>query len=410
MPRYPTEQQVYQNEVALLSQRDAEFDKQRRLAKAGNRIGRSAPKSVNANIPRGLCPATECFLKQLSHPFNVRGERGIVGVGNIAATNSSFPVTTTSTVIANVPTLKMFELNIWPGHGIVPNSTGAAPVDNFSTHSMTQYIGGATPLTNEYMIGPLGGATVTKQAIGCYATGNTIGAASTVTSGAGMVPITLDTALPFTASEGASAHTRWRLVGMGIKFFNETRMDWREGTVTFVQTPMEYSDAAVTEFARFSPCYETTRQEDSVGGLEIDWLPTSEDLGYWHTEGYSGSTPAFAASGIGAAKFRLWFQNPSVNSQEVRVQIVQHWEIAGTNLSTLHSPSPTSSTGKVVVTESLNKVRAVSSVGSGLLKMGQHVAGQMVGAISSAAKDPRITQSAKALAFAGLKGLAGSTY
>jgi len=395
----------------MLSRRDAEMDRQRRLANEGNRIGRSHPRVDRANKRDGMCPATECFLKQMAHPFTVRGERGIVGIGNIAATNSSFPVTTTSSFTATVPTAKMFELNIWPGHGVVPGATGAAPVDNLSSHSMTQYIGGTTPLTNEYMIGPLKGVTVTKQAIGCYTTGNTIGLSSTVSSGAAMTPISLDTALPFTASEGAGSHSRWRLVGMGVKFFNETRGDWRDGTVSFVQVPMEFTSTLTSDFARFAPSFETTRREDSNDGLEITWLPTSEDLGYWHTEGHAGSTPAFVGSGIGAAKLRLWFENPSANSQDIRVQIVQHWEIAGTNLSTLHSPSPTSSTGNAVVTESLNKTRAVSSVGKGLLKMGRHVAGQMTGAIAATARDPQIPENAKSLWSAGanvIKELTGA--
>jgi hypothetical protein len=266
-------------------------------------------------------------------------------------------------------------------------------MDPQSFHAFSSRIGGAT-VGNDYVVGPMKGNIVPRQAVGYVTTGLSMGYAAAVLNTTASKAIINDVPLPFTAIEGDGAHSRWRLISAGVRLWNTSDEGTRGDSCQYVQPPTTV-DTNFTEqknFSVFSPNYNMTRKMDSDDGLEVVWIPRPQDLGYWHQEDSVSADDVPWNAGL-----RIFLTTNNNSAQVYRYQIVCHWEIAGSHLAQLQNATATAANSESIVQTAVTKVRALSSTGHGLGKMIEHVAGQSIGVISALAKDPRVQAMGKAL-------------
>lgn len=403
---YITPDATQQARAALEDARYREFAKQKSKAVKSLQLNSSRPGGIPHQpvdkLPkavRDMCPSLRDYARCASRPFTSPAARGMVGIGNVMGSLNSLVVTTTSVGSFGVTASSSVELALYGGHGRVVS--GEESIDAQSNHSFSQRIGGTTG-TDDYIIGPMPGSAVPRQAIGYVATGLGVNQAQGTTSVATAQPIQNAMALPFTALEGDGLHTRWRLISMGVRVWNVSESSTRTGLVRYVQPSMEFHNTEQTAFSIFSPEWTETAMSNSNAGLEIVWIPRLIDTGYWHNEDHVS-----ANASPGAPAIRIWCVNPSGSAatQLYQYEVVCHWEIAGTNLMQLQGPSPVSVGSHAIINAGISKTRQQSTTGAGFSAMISHVAGQARGIVSMAAKDPRIMSAASAAATGLMKAV-----
>jgi len=301
------------------------------------------------------------YLKTVARPFNPPADFGKCPVNYNSA--PSFQTTTATTKYSgSAATLAgtTTEMILFPGHASLFQDSSTGGADPFAFHASLIALGvGATI----YSVGPIDanftGPTV-PSAIGAMATGLSLGASTNAFVGAGTFAINPMSSLPYLTT-GGNNHSRWKLLSMGIKIFNDTPLVDRGGYIGSCQPNSPFSAATQTAYSVFGS-YQTSVA--STDGVEtIVWIPRTEDLAFWHT--INGGATNMSVAGI-----RVWFNNDTAKSQNWRYEVVCHWELAGTSLASITTPALALPSGKDIVEPALDVVKAASPSGSVLDKVG----------------------------------------
>jgi len=346
-------------------------------------VAKTGPKTPNE------CPSTAAFAAQISRPFEVSGQKGIKGVGNVSATDTSFPVMTTVTKEYSVLAGAQVELGFWPGHG----SADLKPIDSTSIHSATQLIGGLASPANNYVVGPLTGLTsgalsLANSAGYSHAHGANRTTSATTTTTSATSNIAFDQALAHVAQQGEPEHTRWRLVGMGIRVWNVSKEGDREGKITVSQPDRIYQspDGNIKDYFDLPHTTYVTELANEDSGLEVIWLPRSEDLGFNHSY-YEGGERGKSTE---TAAIKFFIENAGAVDQLYSVSGVFHWEISGNASVVYQTSTPSGSFSKPIIEEALSHTTASSSSGAGFAAMVSHASAQFAGRSRFDTPPPRI--------------------
>jgi hypothetical protein len=398
--------QAFLNSVAVRDRRDqgmvaniAKGVHSTQIGKKGSTPSERAKASAKSGFH--MHPALEEYGKCVADPFRCHGAKGLLGAGNVIPSMTSFCATTTSTINRTVVFGTTMEIGLFGGHGNIVDDavSDATPMGPQSMHAYPQYIGGLTA-ADRYVIGPVVGDVNPRSACGYTYETLSVGAAVTNTGVAAAVPIPFENALPFTSTEGDSHSLRWRLVGMGVRVWNQTEEGVRGGDLKYSQPNQAFSASTQGVFSRFSPNFGITNCHNSDDGFEVSWLPRTRDIGYWHSDAAGGA--ATASTSTNAVGLRIWINNTTTSTQDISIQIVYHWEIAGAVLATLQSPSAAAVHSDTSISTALLRVRSVSNTAHGMYKALKHTVGQAVGAIAHDAPEPSIPRIAR-VAGAALK-------
>lgn len=176
--------------------------------------------------------------------------------------------------------------------------------------------------------------------------------------------MTLNTNTPYSATTLAGADFTWRLVSAGLRLRNTTaqlnrggvirynidanntlvpittgpRRDWATGNS--IVNAINSSHKSV----RYN-CASTPDVEIAIPAFNKDWNRVSSgsmaDAAYW-SEGVEGNcrvggTTSLNVGGIGRAY--VTYTNPTSATQLFDIELIEHWEVHGTSLETLHSTS-----------------------------------------------------------------------
>jgi len=394
--RVPTAHDVAQGEVLRQERLMRLQDKANAQAVKSARIGPSVKqqkaksKTSKANTRTAVKPVKDymsssmsAYAKCVSNPFNSGPARG-PAKGNVVPTERSFILTTTSSFGAPIAADTVNMIGLFGGAGNALDDS----IDSVSTHSYPQYIGG-TADTNKYIIGPLVGTTIAKQAVGYLTDSLSLGDSSLVTNTSASTPIQNSVSVGLVALEGFGSHTRWRCVGMGVRLWNVTAEASREGYVQWCQPGSDFQGSTIQEYRKFSPNFSTSTMANSDAGLEIVWLPRPQSLAYNHAEGI------VAVGNTLGTDLNIWISNEGSNAQIYQVEVIYHWEIAGASVATFTSESASDVHGDTVIGHAIRHVRASANNGMHLGNAIKHFAGKAVGAVSAAAKDPTYHEIAR---------------
>lgn len=358
-------------------------------------MGQGRPGETNKarlkDLKRGpsLVPRLERWLKLLARPFATPICKCPINYNPVPSFMTSLARTTVTNANLVVTAGQCSQYAIFGGHGL---SSETASMDGVAYHARQQTIGAAT----NYSIGPMGLTGLTTPAIGVHSYGLAVGAARANGNTVQDLPLTYDVALPYLATASESGHSRWKLIAMGARFENMTAMNYRAGNIVTVQPSNKGSfgvDPTNQATQASNPSF-TISEDANSGTFEVSWIPRPEDLGFWHT--LSG-TEEGATGALNHAGLFIWINNPSSGDQQYEVQFVFHWELAGSYLNAVSSPSIHQPADKNVVEPVIDLARFTSSGAQHAVEFAKHVAGNigpmragavpiLSGNISSAAK------------------------
>lgn len=144
--------------------------------------------------------------------------------------------------------------------------------------------------------------------------------------------VAFDTTLPLTANAKDGGHTRWKLTAMEIRFRNETPEVDRGGEFYSVQPLNTVQFDAIKAYSLFA----TFRNHGICDVKEgsVKWIPRVQDLAFWHCGPKTNYT-----NGISNAGILLWFVNTTGKTQNLSWELLCHWEMGGSNIQTMATPS-----------------------------------------------------------------------
>lgn len=165
--------------------------------------------------------------------------------------------------------------------------------------------------------------------------------------------LTATTNTPYTESVLTSGDYKWRLVSFGVRIRNTTAPVQRQGVVRYLvdygYDLLPYSGLGTQTLAMIasdmSANHKTVRVNTSTNPtIEIAVHATRD--GDWVGEGNSWyckqDGDLSTASGSTYYTGPLWVHVPAPSAQQTfDIEIIEHWEIAGSAIETLHTPSPT---------------------------------------------------------------------
>lgn len=332
---------------------------------------------------RKLQPRLERWLRLLAEPFENASCKVPINYNPVPSFMTSVARTSALTYSWSVAGNTTTQIAIVPGHGI---ASEVEPMDGVAYHARKQIVN-----TTTYTVGPMGDG-VHGSMCGVHRTGLTTGTSNMYCNTVNDTPITYSNQLPYTASEGESGHSRWKLAACGIRIQNVTPELTRGGNVSSVQ-PSSVTPIAVTnqDYFTSNPSFQIS-EKANTGVLEISWIPRPEDLAYWHSIRTSTET---AYSGVNYAGLFVWLNNPTSGAQSYAVDFVFHWELGGTSLQTVSSPSVHQPADKNVLEPSLDITRFTKPSSSGILNTAYEVVKHVSPFMEKALKDPRVSSAAK---------------
>lgn len=190
--------------------------------------------------------------------------------------------------------------------------------------------------------------------------GGTIGANSTVTDTSyfsaaapaqSTAALSYDTPLPLIATAKSGAHTRWKLTAAEIRFRNETPEVDSGGEFYSVQPLNTVQYDSIKAYSLF-----TTFRNHGICRLKegsVKWIPRVQDLAFWHCGPKTNFTNQISNAGI-----LLWFVNTTGKAQNISYEIVYHWEMGGSNIQTMATPSIQQPADANVVAPTLSVLQA----------------------------------------------------
>lgn len=336
-----------------------------------------------------LVPRLDGWLKLLARPFANPIVKCPINYNPVPSFMTSLARTTITDPNVTVDAGQCLQYAIFGGHGL---SSETASMDGVAYHARQQTIGAAT----NYSIGPMGLTGLTVPAIGVRSFGMAVGGARALSNTIQDLAMTYDVALPYLATGSESGHSRWKLVAMGARFENMTAMNFRGGNIVTVQPSNKgtFGVDPTTQAAMASNPSFTISEEANSGTLERSWIPRPEDLGFWHT---MLGTEESAIAALNHAGLFIWINNPTSSAQQYEVQFVFHWELSGSYLNAVSSPSIHQPADKNIVEPVIDLSRFTASGAQHVVDFAKHVAGNvgpmragavpiLSGNVSSAAK------------------------
>ncbi len=290
-----------------------------------------------------LAPRLRSYFDSLARPWDT-AVKCPVNFNPVPSYLTSLARVTASATLA-VTSNTSTQIDLFPGHA----GTGDE-MDGVAYHSHSQAWGGAGTVS---VVGPVGDGT-RSAAIGFYTTGLPITAAATSSNVATCNPLVPATALPYVARDNDPAHTRWKLVSMGIRIENITSIQTRGGIVRWCQPSSEFVANTVAAHEVFETYDESSKA--NTGTLEITWVPRPADVAFWH------SSNAANFSDMVGTGIRIWLTNAdAANPQAYRIFVVQNYEMAGSNLESIASRSVIQPADQDVLSTTLSVLRTTES-------------------------------------------------
>jgi hypothetical protein len=332
-------------------------------------------------------PRVAKFMANLSNPFGTMdGYKSPVNF-NPVPTLSTTTATVRSLNQISIPANSAVQFSLWPGHG--PRSSGSSSaMDGESYHAKLIEI---SPSLTHMSVAPMpDGVAGNINGIGVYAPLG-IGAVIDTFNITGIEPVVPAVTLPYVAATSDGQHTRWKLVGMGVKIINTSPEVERGGEIITVQPDIEFSGTATEDYSRFGS-YAVHEPEKEV---TIVWTPRIEDLSFWHTITESPVATGHAHSfGI-----NIWMNAPALVAQSYVVEVVQHYELAGSSLRAISTPTLPDPAARNIIEPAISIVSNSGPTGSHLV----HAAGAVAEGLAArgiAAAEGIIARAPKMLAGA----------
>lgn len=313
---------------------------------AGKKSKKATKPFVKAYRRKMKLTHLSSWAKSLARPFDV--EAPICPVSfNPAPSLSVLPARLTTTLLNfSVAAGSTIQHTMFPGHGTpvsnvqdtLPGTVGS-DMDAVAYHARGNYTPIASGgIADRVCVGPvgyvIGGHTYAPFCVTASLLahgGATNGTAST------SYPLLWDVPLPYSSdiSSGAS-HLRWQLVSCGVRLFNTTPVLARGGNVVTVQminsagvVRANGANATGQSELEYNPSFQV--HGDCSDGIELSWIPRTQDLAYWHnlnsnvaTEGASFNAANFAGCG-----FCLFFNNQTGTAQTYSAQYVFNFMLSG---------------------------------------------------------------------------------
>ncbi len=315
-----------------------------------------------------LKPRLNRWLQCLSRPFEIEAVKCPVNFNPMPTLQTSL-WTTTSTLKVNAPSGQNVQFTLYPGHTLLVD---ADEMDGPSYHqnwqnvngvvrpvAPVQYADASAVIRNGFnavmSLSPVGTAGVGTNSV----VNDTSTSASTV--------IEFDNALPLSGTPKDSSHTRYKLVGMGIRFSNETPGLTRGGTFMSVQ-PLTTNAYANIQFYAKHPTFKDHGLCDEKRG-ELSWIPRIQDLAFYHP-----STSTAVTIGVGTAGILLCFVNTTAAAQNLAVEIVYHWEIGGSNVIQVSTGSVQFDSDKNIVSPTISLLQQGAATAAPAAKVAEVVA------------------------------------
>lgn len=304
-------------------------DPARKDAKQSTKLIKQANKENQQKLKGMDVNPLSNYLKTLGDPFKCPATKSPVNYNPVPSIISS--VATTSHLMDFTVAAGMArELVLFPGHNmLILDDDARDNMDAVSYHASYLNVAGTS-----YNVGPIGTNTVALNTIGVLGldTSPTAYVPLNNTSTVGILPIPNATPLPYTGFEGKGSHSRWKLNSMGLRIVNTTPELYRGGNVQTVQPTSQGVPAAFSNLA-LNPTFKIW---DTVKPIQVSWIPRLQDLAYWHTDSTSTGAATVLTS---EAALRALFIAPGSITQSYQIEVICHWELAGTNLLAIGSPS-----------------------------------------------------------------------
>ena len=226
---------------------------------------------------------------------------------------------------------------------------------------------------------------------------NLVDATSTITSStaanfpANCTGYTIPTNTPYTAATLAGGDYNWRLVGAGVRVRNVSEQLYRGGIFRYVlDTQGTINGQVAVNSTKFSEiitilngCQHSVRKHFSDDSL-IEILVPAGSLNEWSgmsgnydasfvgtTQAMTGGTAYGNYTGTGAGRVfgttsgvvcgyqpMVWgyFVNSGTGTQTLDFEVIEHWEVHGSTISTLHTPSANHVQSQALVTSIMEHV------------------------------------------------------
>lgn len=168
--------------------------------------------------------------------------------------------------------------------------------------------------------------------------------------------LTASTNTPYTSSTLSSGDYKWRLVSSGVRLRNTTAPVQRQGVVRYLvdygHDLLDYANLDAVSVsgiaADIAANHKTVRVNSSTNPtIEIathtlrdgEWVASADGMFY-----NRASPELNSASGEAFYSGPVWISITAASSQQTYdIELIEHWEIAGSAIETLHTPSPTHS-------------------------------------------------------------------
>jgi len=324
------------------------------------------------------------WLKLLQDPFNAETVRCPVNYNPVPSWKSTLARTTVTGLSIPVPSGRTVQFSLFPGHAAPIESVNMIAIGPYPTsmdgvayHSLWQ--SGRALDGTTLVAAPVGPINVTTSVVtatppraptnascvfvnGYLGSGIPTGTYATTTDDA--IALGWDLQLPYTTtSDGQNfmgRHARWKMVAMGIKFRNITPELSRGGNVVTVipnNSSLPEASAAdspdlgipVNSQAAWEVYPSFTDHGCPDKTIEVSFVPQAQDLAFWHVgeklalaEGYqSDFSNIYINHSIQG--MQVFFNAPQSSSgsldQTYAVEIVYHWELAGTLFAAVSQPT-----------------------------------------------------------------------
>lgn len=199
-----------------------------------------------------------------------------------------------------------------------------------------------------------------------------------------------------------SGHLRSKALSFGIKIINNTAMALRSGNIVTVAPyyfpPSDRSGNTNQSFFVDEPSF----QVHSVDGEVCLFVPLDDEAQSFHHPGWTSEgqdsgndhlvmeSPVDIGDMLLFAQRFVWINNPTAESQNYTIEIVAHWEIAGTAVKALAKPVPlfsgTSEKATTVVQAYRNTTPSPGSESKTLLEIGKQVIADTLPSMDAASR------------------------
>lgn len=338
-------------------------------------------KALEPKRRAAMRDALAAWLAYLARPFTAPRATCPVNYNPVPTFVTSY-ATTKALRNISVTGSSTVEVTIFGSHG-EPDRTKA--MDGVSYHGTTQEVNIGVAASTR-IVGPIAVQTagpIYQPLVAAVTSGLSTNQAAVTTATVNCAAVEPDNLLPYTGnSTQGGGHTRWKLVSCGARIINRTPKLSRGGIIRTVQPSSAYASAQQTDFDRFQTFSEHDGDTEGLPGsmLEVSWIPRPTDLAYWHCNDVASD------DSTADAIMRIWLTAPPSNDQQFEVQLIHNWELAGSNLATIGSPTIHVPSDKNIVEPTLDYLSNSQTSSRSALEVAKSVAGEIYGFVDGVAR------------------------